>query len=216
MFQSLREPLQVFSFSFSFFSKIIFFKKIQCCCVGWVNLWNIYSQTLKKTEFSLGHKKVVPRFLFCLDGKFLNCVLGMIGATETFFCPFCFIPNTMWVDVYAKRLSANDHLRKSLLTLSHCTPNCLQHPSKCRGYTHGCERDNLLMGLVELEDIFLDELHLFLYLWDLILNILLDYVEPLNQENALERVVKKCEVCFHMLDGLNDKGYQLWTPLTGD
>ena len=57
MFQSLREPLQVFSFSFSFFSKIILFKKIQCCCVDWVNLWNIYSQTLKKQNFLLITKR---------------------------------------------------------------------------------------------------------------------------------------------------------------
>jgi hypothetical protein len=142
--------------------------------------------------------------------------LGMSGATALFCCPFCFVPNSMWPNVYAGKLDVNEYLRKSFGLLSRSIPNCPLHPQKCKGKNHGCEKPNLLEGLFELCDIYLDELHLFLRLWDLLLNILLGYVEPFNREDILEGVAKKLGVCFHMLDGLDSKGYQLWTPLTGD
>jgi hypothetical protein len=171
---------------------------------------------LKEKKFRVGDRQGRCRFLFCSDGKFLNCVLGMSGAIGTFSCPFCFVPNTMWGAVHAQKLSASDHLRESFMLMSRPTHNCPKHPLRCKGDPHGCERENLLMGLFELEDVFLDELHLFLRLWDLLLNILLGYVEPFYREDALESAAKKVGVCFHLLDGLDSKDYQLWTPLTGD
>jgi hypothetical protein len=140
----------------------------------------------------------------------------MVGAIGTFSCPFCFVPNTMWGAVHAGKLSASDHLRESFTLMSRPVHNCPKHPQRCKGDSHGCEKENLLMGLFELEDVFLDELHLFLRLWDLLLNILLGYVEPFYREDALESAAKKIGVCFHLLDGLDTKDYQLWTPLTGD
>jgi hypothetical protein len=171
---------------------------------------------LKEKEFQVGKQKGKCRFVFCSDGKFLNCVLGMTCAMGTFSCPFCFVPNTMWGAVYAGKLSSDDYLRESFLMMSRCVPHCPKHLNRCKGDSHGCEKENLLIGLFELEDVFLDELHLFLRLWDLLLNILLGYIEPWGCEDALEAAAKKAQVCFHMLDGLDSKDYQLWTPLTGD
>jgi hypothetical protein len=171
---------------------------------------------VKGYQFIVRGKPLGFKFLFCSDGKFLNCVMGMTGATGLFCCPFCFVPNSMWPNIYAGKICADDYLRQSFALLSRPVSNCPQHPARCRGDSHGCVKPNLLEGIFELEDIYLDELHLFLRLWDLLLNILLGYVEPFHREDILESVARELGVCFHMLDGVDSKNYQLWTPLTGD
>jgi hypothetical protein len=78
------------------------------------------------------------------------------------------------------------------------------------------KRHCLLAGIVDLEHIIIDELHLFLRLWDLIMNILLGYVEAVDREDVLERISTIFRVSFHRLDGEDEKGLQLWTPLDGN
>ena len=50
----------------------------------------------------------------------------------------------------------------------------------------------------------------------MLLDILLAYIETYKREEEIERVAKLLGICFHVLDGEDEEGYQLWSPLTGD
>jgi hypothetical protein len=74
---------------------------------------------------------------------------------------------------------------------------CPGNFNRCNSAKHGMKRHCLLAGIVDLEHIIIDELHLFLRLWDLIMNILLGYVEAVDREDVLERISIIFKVLFH-------------------
>lgn len=170
---------------------------------------------LKKHVFLIRSQSVKCQLTFASDAKFLLTCLGLCAAMGKYSCPFYCIPNTHWTAVYLGLLNANDFRRTRFNDLSVCLSNCPGHKT-CGKAKHGVKNENLLEGLFTFEDILLDELHLFLRLWNLVLDILLGYVEAYNREFLLEKVAKIFGVTFHILDGEDEGGYQLWTPLTGD
>jgi len=61
----------------------------------------------------------------------------------------------------------------------------------CSASLHGCEpalRPNLLREFVCLWEIIVDELHLFIRSWDVILDLMVGYAEAFQQEDVLEGI----------------------------
>jgi len=144
------------------------------------------------------------------------CSIVLCAANGRFSCPFCCLPNTHWCNMYEGKIE-RIYLRVGGLDMSkHCGPWPCPHHKQCGRAKHGTKKVNLLYDIVDLDHILIDELHCFLRLWDLVLDILLGYVEAYDREEVLERVGKMLGVNFHTMDGEDDGGYQLWTPLTGD
>jgi len=99
------------------------------------------------------------------------------------------------------------------------TVPCPDHASvsSCNRAKHGTQRGCLLTGLLELTDIIVDELHFFLRLFDMLLELLLSYVETFNIESHFEGVVSVIKgVSYHMIDGLGRDGHQRWSNLDGE
>jgi len=154
---------------------------------------------------------------FCSDGKFLLTCLGLCAASGQFSCPFCVVPHTHWNDIYEGNKSVSGYERVSMDDMNMWKGSaCLLHEDGCGKKKHGKDRENLLQGLFDFEHIIIDELHLFLRLWDVMLDILLSYVELNDKEELLERVAGMLGVTFGLMKGEDKKGFQLWSPLTGD
>ena len=45
------------------------------------------------------------RILFCSDGKFLLCVLGLKGANSKYPCPWCIIPSDEFLEVLRGKIT---------------------------------------------------------------------------------------------------------------
>jgi hypothetical protein len=61
---------------------------------------------------------LTPNLRFCLDGKFLNLILGLQSANAIFNCPFCLIPKKIWELIISGEIDSNLFLRKSISKLS--------------------------------------------------------------------------------------------------
>jgi len=158
----------------------------------------------------------------CCDGKFLLTIMGLIGASGDQSCPFCLVPKSMWEQIPFGLIDCSQYLRHSMKKLNQMRNEsipCLKHTSSlqyCKGANHGIKEKNLIEDLFELEDIVIDELHLFIRLFDSILHQLLCYIEAFDLENNLEAIAAEIGVVFHVLDSITTKeGYQSWTLLTG-
>ena len=151
---------------------------------------------LKYNGIRIGERRVKIRLAFCADGKFLLMILGLKAAQAKFSCPYCVLHKDHWVKKLDKsNFDIRDELR-SPIDLSRRTGggNCPHHnsPQACKSSAHGVKSENLLQGLVDLKDIFIDELHLFLRLWDLLRNYILAFCE----QYELQRYIKDTVYCF--------------------
>ena len=131
-------------------------------------------------------KVISVRLAFCSDGKFLLLTLGIHAANGKFSCPFCVLKKDFWLkflepcdEENSKNLRRSSDLRKR-----RGAGPCPAHTSMqtCGASAHGAEKENLIAGLIEQENIFIDELHLFLRLWDLAMDYLLSYCENYSIE----------------------------------
>jgi len=89
---------------------------------------------------------------------------------------------------------------------------CGKGPELCNDKAWS-EEKCLLSGFIDLSSIYIDELHLFLRLWDLIIDIFLGHVEFYDKENDLTEFANIIGITFYVLDGMDKDGYQMWTPL---
>ena len=182
-------------------------------------------------------KKVETSLKVCADGKFLLSILGMKGANGTMSCPFCMLKKDQWAfAMFPNKFQIDSHsyARKSLKELyvlkKSDTVHCMHHSNAktCRtaGEKMECEahgkkkgRKNLLENLgITLQDIVLDELHMFMRLFEHLLDRLLYYLEVHDLEEEFEELVRKKmkRVTFHLEDGETDEGLQCWSPLNGE
>lgn len=170
----------------------------------------------------------------CADGKFLNMVLGLEGHTGSFSCPFCMLQKSQWSQAMFEKflIDPSDYERKSideLFVLKKETMHCSKHKNSrtCREQgskdvgAHGRRVGyaQLLKGMnFQLEDLVVDELHMFLRLFDGLLDRLLFYIEAHDIEHQFEELVDKKipGVVFHLESGVTKKGEQCWSPLNGD
>ena len=182
-------------------------------------------------------KKVQTSLKVCADGKFLLSILGMKGASGSMSCPFCMLRKDKWAFAMfpAKfQIDVHSFARKSLEELfilkESDAVHCMQHSNArtCRtaGEKMECEahgkkkgRRNLLKDLgISLQDIVLDELHMFMRLFEHLLDRLLYYLELHDLEEEFEKLVreKMKGVTFHLEDGETEDGLQCWSPLNGE
>jgi len=185
-------------------------------------------------------KIVTCKLKFCADGKFLLSILGMQSATGNQSCPFCLLSKKQWAEVIMPncQYKPQDYARKSLNLLTHFkndAMHCFLHKStktceqaaaaatnpSCKVVVHGrkMQLPNLLQNIgLQLDDIVLDELHMFMRLFDNLLDRLLYYLEEYNLEAEFEKIVetKMNGVTFHLEDGLTEDGLQSWSYLNGE
>jgi hypothetical protein len=172
--------------------------------------------------FHLPLLPLTPNLRFCSDGKFLNLILGLQSANATFNCPFCLVSKKMWGLIISGKIDSNLFLRKSISELSKMkdpSRPCPAHLTieKCLQSDHEIKNENvcLISGLFDLENIVIDELHLFARLSDLIMNRLLNYVESFGIENDLEKISRSLGINFHCVESVFTKeGFQAWSNLT--
>jgi hypothetical protein len=180
-------------------------------------------------------KKVETSLKVCADGKFLLSVLGMKGANGSMSCPFCMLSKSQWALAMFPKFQIDPHsfARKSLEELfilkdaesMHCSDHQTAKSCKTSGMkgcgAHGQKkgRKNLLEGLdITLKDIVLDELHMFMRLFEHLLDRLLYYIEVFDLEEEFEKLVRERMkgVTFHLEDGETEEGLQCWSPLNGE
>jgi hypothetical protein len=173
---------------------------------------------LKKHVFT---GQIPVQLRFCSDGKFLLTMLGMKSAKGAQSCPFCLLPADLWAQALCGKQFPSLYLRKSMEDLTTLRDNCFSCPLHtttrgCHGSSHGKKRDNLLEGIVELEDIIIDELHFFLRMFELLLDLLLRYVEEWHLEGHFEDICSSIPgVSFYESDGMTQEGWAAWSPLDG-
>ena len=181
--------------------------------------------------------KVETSLKVCADGKFLLSILGMKGANGSMSCPFCMLKKDQWayamfpekfgIDVQSfARMSLEELYIMKQSDVMHCTQHTNAKTCKTAGGKMECEahgkkkgRNNLLKALgISLEDIVLDELHMFMRLFKHLLDRLLYYIEAHDLEEEFEKLVieKMKGVTFHLEDGETEEGYQCWSPLNGE
>lgn len=136
---------------------------------------------------------ITPEFWFCADAKFLLLVLGMQAANSEFSCPFCLLSHTLWGKTIVENIyNPSDYLRHSMHALDICKishRNCPSHNEHgCKISKHGWVRRNLIQNFIELDEIVIDELHLFMRQWDIHLDFLIAYCEAHHIENMLEGI----------------------------
>jgi hypothetical protein len=56
----------------------------------------------------------------------------------------------------------------------------------CKISKHGSVRDNLLQNFIRLDEIIIDELHLFMRQWDIHLDFIIAYCKSFHFENELK------------------------------
>lgn len=141
---------------------------------------------LKHYGVRIGERRIQIRLTFCSDGKFLLLVLGLQSANGKFSCPYCVLHKDHWVKCLYNRDYDLRNEERSPTNLARRIGggHCYVHASDqiCAASTHGKVRENLLDGLIEPSNIFIDELHLFLRLWDLTIFYLLAFCEHYSLE----------------------------------
>jgi hypothetical protein len=182
-------------------------------------------------------KTVTTSLKVCADGKFLLSILGMKGANGSMSCPFCMLRKDQWAfALFPEKfhIDVQSYARKSLDELfvlkdsdaMHCKQHSSAKTCKSAGGKMDCEPHgkkkggkNLLQSLgITLQDIVLDELHMFMRLFEHLLDRLLYYIEVFDLEEEFEELVrsKMKGVTYHLEDGETEEGLQCWSHLNGD
>ncbi len=135
---------------------------------------------VRQNGVKFGRAHLPVRLTFCADGKFLLMALGIHAAHGHFSCPYCVLKKDQWLLCADDKSYVNaDDLRdpRKMRGRTGSGP-CPSHTaSSCASSDHGVKQSNLLENLVDLRDVFIDELHLFLRLWDCVEEYLIAYVE---------------------------------------
>jgi hypothetical protein len=150
-----------------------------------------------KTWISKNGATITPEFWFCADAKFFLLALGLKVANSEFSCSFCLVPNTMWGQaILHNNPRPIDFYRHSIHALNICknvNQHCLLHMNLCACHIskHSCalQCSNLLAAFMKLDEIVINELHLFMQQWNLHLNFIIGYAEAHGLEDVLEGFV---------------------------
>ena len=180
-------------------------------------------------------KVVTCKLKFCADGKFLLAILGMKSATADQSCPFCLLSKKQWAQALMPNcpFQVEEYAQKSVTSLMHfkndtmcCihhknAKTCAQAASNSSSGSHSSKvgLPNLLEGIgLQLEDIVIDELHMFMRLFENLLERFLYYLEEYNLEIEFETLIqtKMNGITFHLEEGLTEDGIQCWSYLNGD
>ena len=126
-------------------------------------LKNIKRSTLEIVHDGYVHR-IIFRFSFSADMKFLYLALGQKGANSKFSCFFCTCPDTL----RAVGFTLDPAYVRSFADMCAKCPHCNNESKEpCPDKTHGVKAwPNLLKDIVELEDIVVDLLHMKLRLSD--------------------------------------------------
>ena len=144
-------------------------------------------QRVKRSGVAVFQRRIVAvRWTFCSDGKFLLMALGIHAANGKFSCPYCVLKKDFWIkSLEYSTMTLAENLRSPHdLSKRRGQDCCPAHPTiqACRASTHGADKSNLLEGIVDMNNVFIDELHLFLRLWDAALDYILAYCEHYSIE----------------------------------
>ena len=120
------------------------------------------------------------RLTFCSDGKFLLLILGLKAAQAHYSCPYCVLHKKYWLASSSMdNFCIRDNFRDpSQLSRRIGSGACPAHSgTTCQSSPHDAVNTNLLHGLLTLKDVFMDELHFFLRIWDCVLEYLIAFAE---------------------------------------
>lgn len=181
---------------------------------------------IKKSTLEVIHDgfvyKFFFRFSFSADMKFLYLALGQSNATSTFPCIYCTCPEELRGLGFVLK---EDYLRSFGNQSASSCPYCAgyRHAGKplrkCPDRAHGVKQSmgNLLKDIVELDDIFVDLLHMKLRLSDRIEYHMHQLAEKHNTVSDLEKAVGKLGITYKPYKSKKDNKETLsWPSLPCD
>ena len=135
---------------------------------------------VRRNGVRFGKGNIPVRLTFCADGKFMLMALGIHAANGQFSCPYCVLKKEYWVSSVdnVEYIAADDLRNPKDLRKRVGQGACLAHTgTTCGASSHGVTKSSILHEVVDHQDVFVDELHLFLRLWDCVIEYLIVFVE---------------------------------------
>eukprot|EP00731_Ephydatia_muelleri_P031016 Em0022g530a len=145
---------------------------------------------------------------FSSDMKFMLTMLGLNAANSIYACPKCTVHRDCRWDVSKPESYYSTTMARTLVTL--------RRASASHGRTAAVHQGSVNRPLtaIPVDHMMIDELHLFLRIFDVMLRNLIKMSEPHTQQ--LVAYIRSCGVSFNIWECESSDGKVEWTSLTGE
>eukprot|EP00731_Ephydatia_muelleri_P017394 Em0010g492a len=145
---------------------------------------------------------------FSSDMKFMLTMLGLNAANSIYACPKCTVHRDCRWDVSKPESYYSTTMARTLVTL--------RRTFASHGRTAAVHQGSVNRPLtaIPVDHMMIDELHLFLRIFDVMLRNLIKMSEPQTQQ--LVAYIRSCGVSFTIWESESSDGKVEWTSLTGE
>eukprot|EP00731_Ephydatia_muelleri_P006815 Em0003g1063a len=145
---------------------------------------------------------------FSSDMKFMLTMLGLNAANSIYACPKCTVHRDCRWDVSKPESYYSTTMARTLVTLRRAFASHGRTAAVHQGSV------NCPLTAIPVDHMMIDELHLFLRIFDVMLRNLIKMSEPHTQQ--LVAYIRSCGVSFNIWESESSDGKVEWTSLTGE
>ncbi|KAL5499398.1 hypothetical protein EMCRGX_G011537 [Ephydatia muelleri] len=145
---------------------------------------------------------------FSSDMKFMLTMLGLNAANSIYACPKCIVHRDCRWDVSKPESYYSTTMARTLVTLRRAFASHGRTAAVHQGSV------NRPLTAIPVDHMMIDELHLFLRIFDVMLRNLIKMSEPHTQQ--LVAYIRSCGVSFNIWESESSDGKVEWTSLTGE
>ncbi|KAL5459982.1 hypothetical protein EMCRGX_G033386 [Ephydatia muelleri] len=145
---------------------------------------------------------------FSSDMKFMLTMLGLNAANSIYACPKCTVHRDCRWDVSKPESYYSTTMARTLVTLRRAFASHGRTAAVHQGSV------NRPLTAIPVDHMMIDELHLFLRIFDVMLRNLIKMSEPQTQQ--LVAYIRSCGVSFTIWESESSDGKVEWTSLTGE
>ncbi|KAL5496433.1 hypothetical protein EMCRGX_G012714 [Ephydatia muelleri] len=145
---------------------------------------------------------------FSSDMKFMLTMLGLNAANSIYACPKCTVHRDCRWDVSKPESYYSTTMARTLVTLRRAFASHGRTAAVHQGSV------NCPLTAIPVAHMMIDELHLFLRIFDVMLRNLIKMSEPHTQQ--LVAYIRSCGVSFNIWESESSDGKVEWTSLTGE
>eukprot|EP00731_Ephydatia_muelleri_P033905 Em0041g18a len=145
---------------------------------------------------------------FSSDMKFMLTMLGLNAANSIYACPKCIVHRDCRWDVSKPESYYSTTMARTLVTLRRAFASHGRTAAVHQGSV------NRPLTAIPVDHMMIDELHLFLRIFDVMLRNLIKMSEPHTQQ--LVAYIRSCGVSFNIWECESSDGKVEWTSLTGE
>ncbi|KAL5488880.1 hypothetical protein EMCRGX_G017893 [Ephydatia muelleri] len=145
---------------------------------------------------------------FSSDMKFMLTMLGLNAANSIYACPKCTVHRDCRWDVSKPESYYSTTMARTLVTLRRAFASHGRTAAVHQGSV------NRPLTAIPVDHMMIDELHLFLRIFDVMLRNLIKMSEPHTQQ--LVAYIRSCGVSFNIWESESSDGKVEWTSLTGE